>query len=223
MTKQRNDEHRRRTPRQARSRETREAIVEAAARLFASEGLAGATTARIAKLAGVSPGSMYQYFPSKESLVQAIFERESERQFARFVAIVDAQGGDGDPAVIRAFVADFVDVVQADRDLNRVLLEELPRVSGVAGMRPIEATITQTVRALLMSMRDRIQPRDLEMASLILVRTVRYSVIALLEEPVEDAAREAFIDELSDVITAYLLAPRAWRSAEATADAAGGG
>jgi len=210
MAKQRRDEHRRRTPRQERSRETRDAIVEAAARLFAEAGLAGATTAQIAKVAGVSPGSMYQYFPSKESLVQAIFEREGERQFAQFVAIVGEQGLEDGPALIRAFVTNLVDTVQGDRDLNRVLLEELPRVSGVEGMRPIEATITRTVSTLLRSARDRIQPRDLDMASLVLMRSVRYSVIALLDEPFDEARREAFIDELSDMITAYLLAPRSW-------------
>lgn len=201
---------RRRTPRQARSRETRDAIVEAAARLFSRDGLAGTTTAAVAKLAGVSPGSMYQYFPSKEALVDAIYEREAARQIEQLTALVAELGLDDLPRLIRAFVARLVELHEQDIALHRVLLEELPRVSGVAAMRPVDAMATRTIAALLHAARDRVQPRDLDMAALLLVRTSRYTVIALLDGPLEGEARVSFIDELSDMFAAYLLSPRPW-------------
>ncbi|MBP1509188.1 TetR/AcrR family transcriptional regulator [Acinetobacter nosocomialis] len=66
----------RKRPRQARSVATFEAILEAVARILESLGFAGFNTNAVAELAGVSIGSLYQYFPSKESLIVELIRRE---------------------------------------------------------------------------------------------------------------------------------------------------
>src|SRR5271163_65770 len=63
---------------QERSRATVDALVEATARILVREGFDKASTNRIAEKAGVSVGSLYQYFPSKEALVAAVMERHSQ-------------------------------------------------------------------------------------------------------------------------------------------------
>lgn len=201
----------RRTPRQSRSLATRDAIVEAAARVFAEHGLKRATTARVAEVAGVSPGSMYQYFPSKDALVTAIYEREAERSHREFLALVAELGTDDLPRLIRAFVASSVDALERDRALNRVLLDELPRVSGARSMRSADEVATRSLRALLEAAREQVHVRDRDAAALLLVRASGYAVLALVDNPLEGAARQAYIDELADMIAAYLLAPRPWR------------
>lgn len=81
----------RKPPRQVRSQVTVEAIVEASARVFVEEGFESATTNRIAEVAGVSVGSLYQYFPNKESLVRALLIRHlAEAETLRPAAL----GGD---------------------------------------------------------------------------------------------------------------------------------
>src|SRR5690606_22993838 len=62
----------RKRPRQARSKVLYDALIEATQRLLASEGLDAVTTNRVAELAGVSIGSLYQYFPSREALIAAV-------------------------------------------------------------------------------------------------------------------------------------------------------
>lgn len=62
----------RKTARQARSRATQAAILEAAARILESGGIAALTTNEIARRAGVSIGSLYQYFPNKEAILTAL-------------------------------------------------------------------------------------------------------------------------------------------------------
>ncbi|WP_017387648.1 TetR/AcrR family transcriptional regulator [Acinetobacter calcoaceticus] len=66
----------RKRPRQARSVATFEAILEAAARILESLGFAGFNTNAVAELAGVSIGSLYQYFPSKNALIIELIRRE---------------------------------------------------------------------------------------------------------------------------------------------------
>src|SRR3546814_10706684 len=63
---------------QARSRATVDALVEATARILVSEGYDLANTNRIAEKAGVSIGSLYQYFPGKDALVAAVIDRHKE-------------------------------------------------------------------------------------------------------------------------------------------------
>ncbi|QGZ63268.1 TetR/AcrR family transcriptional regulator [Paraburkholderia acidisoli] len=67
----------RKRPMQRRSAATVEAILEAAARILEQGGLAGYTTNAIAERAGVSVGSLYQYFPNRDALTAALIERES--------------------------------------------------------------------------------------------------------------------------------------------------
>lgn len=68
----------RKTPRQSRAATTVECILEAAARVLACESLAGFNTNRVAAVAGVSVGSLYQYFPNKDALAAALVERAQD-------------------------------------------------------------------------------------------------------------------------------------------------
>lgn len=78
----------RKRPVQRRSAATVDAILEAAARILESAGLAGYTTNAIAARAGVSVGSLYQYFPNRDALTAALIDRES----APLLAEVEAAG-----------------------------------------------------------------------------------------------------------------------------------
>src|SRR5260370_3189 len=63
---------------QERSRSTVDALLEATARILVKEGYDQASTNRIAEVAGVSIGSLYQYFPSKEALIAAVIDRHTQ-------------------------------------------------------------------------------------------------------------------------------------------------
>lgn len=200
----------RRTPKQRRSTETRDAIVEAAARVFAELGLEKATIAKIATVAGVSPGSMYQYFESKESLIVAILERETESQQRMLLELASRLGTEDLPALVRAFVRESLVQLESKRALNRVLLHEVPRVAGLGITHSIDVSVARSVRLLFELGRARLVPKDLDLAALLVVRAFRYTTIALLEDPLPEERREAFVSELSDLLLAYLLLPRAW-------------
>lgn len=68
----------RKTPRQARSEATLAAIFEATIQVLLADGVARLTTTRVAERAGVSVGTMYQYFPHKQALLHAVLKRHLE-------------------------------------------------------------------------------------------------------------------------------------------------
>jgi AcrR family transcriptional regulator len=61
-----------------------DSILDAAARVLRKHGYEEATTNRVAEVAGVSVGSLYQYFPNKEALVHALIERHDAAMWAVF-------------------------------------------------------------------------------------------------------------------------------------------
>lgn len=77
----------RKSARQARSAATVDVIVEAAARILETVGLVGYTTNAVAERAGVSVGSLYQYFSNKDAITRALIRREVEALEAAIRAI----------------------------------------------------------------------------------------------------------------------------------------
>jgi AcrR family transcriptional regulator len=80
----------RKTPSQARSAFTVQAILDAAARVLAQRSLDGFNTNRVAEVAGVSVGSLYQYFPNKDALTAALIAFEQDRLAQAIEASVEA-------------------------------------------------------------------------------------------------------------------------------------
>jgi AcrR family transcriptional regulator len=78
----------RKTPKQARSREMEALIHQAAVRVLAREGAAAFTTTRVAVVAGISVGSLYQYYPNKAALLFRLQADEMERTWAELAAIL---------------------------------------------------------------------------------------------------------------------------------------
>ncbi len=82
----------RKMPRQRRSSVTVEAILEAAARILETRGLEGYTTNAVAEKAGVSIGSLYQYFPGKDALTGALIKRETAQLIEEAMPVAGENG-----------------------------------------------------------------------------------------------------------------------------------
>ncbi len=83
----------RKTPSQPRSEETVASIIEAAAQVLETEGFAGFNTNAVAQRAGVSIGSLYQYFPGKDALTVALIQRETRRFYEDMALALTKQSG----------------------------------------------------------------------------------------------------------------------------------
>jgi AcrR family transcriptional regulator len=95
----------RKVPRQARSRATCDAILQAAARILERQGSEVLTTNLVAELAGVSIGSLYQYYPTKEAIFAELIREMRRQMHDDLVAATEASMGLGLEAEIDALVA----------------------------------------------------------------------------------------------------------------------
>jgi AcrR family transcriptional regulator len=118
----------RKEPSQARSRATVDAIVQAGARVLADRGWAGFTTNGVADVAGVSIGSLYQYFPDKLSLVEAIRRHHFDEVLA--VMRETRKGERSLSQHVELLVQGMIEAHSVNADLHRVLLDEVPGHDG---------------------------------------------------------------------------------------------
>jgi AcrR family transcriptional regulator len=199
----------RRTPKQQRSRDTVDVIVEAATRVLAKLGWAKFTTNEVARVAGVSVGSLYQYFPSKLALAEAI----RQRHLATVLSVLpDPDGRDG-AASLELRVAKLVDGVIAAHStspsLHRVLLDEVPLVKR-SSHEAFESEYLRRYQALIEHGPKQLDHSDKSMPALVLA--------AAVEGAVHMAARHGKLGspelkvELNDLVYAYLRKHRRRRS-----------
>ncbi len=100
---------RRKTPIQARSRATVQAILDATADVVAEYGLDSVTTNRVAKTAGVSVGSLYQYFPGKDALIVEVLESAIERLVSVSLEEAERPVADGIEATVHRWIERMLD------------------------------------------------------------------------------------------------------------------
>jgi AcrR family transcriptional regulator len=194
---------------QERSRSTVHALLEATARVLTKEGYDRASTNRIAEVAGVSIGSLYQYFPSKEALVAAVIDRHTQEvsEVTRN-ALVKVAARPIEVAA-REFVSVAIDAHRVNPKLHGVLSEQIPRVGRLEN---IEANVREgyaLVRGYLEAHRDEIDVADLDLAAFVLVTAVEaLTHAAVLRRPdiLADGKARYFVDDVTRLVVRYLRA-----------------
>ena len=193
---------------QNRSRALVDTLIEATARVLVKGGFDQASTNRIAEKAGVSVGSLYQYFPSKEALVAAVMERH--RQDLLHIArdtLREALTLPLEPAV-RKLVGVAIKAHSVDPKLHRVLAEQIPRTGGLESTETFSRENYALFRTYLEAHRTEIRTVDLDLATFICVTSIEaLTHTAVLHHPDSFSAKayEALINEATRLIVGYLI------------------
>lgn len=135
----------RKVPKQARSKQLVERILDACAAILVADGYDGVSTPRIADEADVSPGSLYQYFPSKDAIVAMTVERMINDLGAQLLAATPSLPSGSPAEQTHAVVTAALNITESNRELVRVLVEQMPRLGGSAAIRSVEERATAAV------------------------------------------------------------------------------
>ncbi len=199
----------RKQPRQQRSRALVDTLLGATARILKERSLEDTTTNEIARMAGVSVGSLYQYFPSKEALAAALIERKVELDLQEVAKTSERMMGQPLEAVVREAVRTILAMHRRDQGLMRALLELVPKVGRYAQVREAAAQGRQALRLLLEVYRPVLRNMDLDLATFIIGRGLEELAHAAVQERPELLDDPRFADELTHLVLAYVRAPRA--------------
>jgi AcrR family transcriptional regulator len=141
----------RKTPAQSRSQAAVDALLTATAYVLAERGFAETTTNRIAEVAGVNIGTLYRYFPSKDALLGALIDRETEALVQSIErAVVEGEGKPLEVGVSRFFEA-ALEGHRLDPRTHRELLEQVGRTGRLETAAHVERRIAERWQTLLRS------------------------------------------------------------------------
>ena len=157
---------------QTRSRLTVNALLEATARILIKEGYDKASTNHIAAVAGVSVGSLYQYFPSKEALVAALIDRHNQQVASAIRAELAATGNLPLPKAVRQLVAIAIKAHRIDPKLHRVLTEQTPRVGKLENVEAFSHQYYVLFETYLKEHRSEVRTHDLKLAAFVCVTSI---------------------------------------------------
>jgi AcrR family transcriptional regulator len=179
-----------------------EVLLSAAAQVFADKGYDAATTTEIASVAQSSIGSLYQFFPTKEKIAQALIEQQAQDLAQQLDAMAEASPG--------------WDIAELSRRLVQALIEfrgrhpSFARLIDTPGV-PAELVIgvRQSMRLQLARILSPHAPRlgKARLAAVAAaVQQVMKSAVALNADPAFEsaAAAKAALQELREMLTAYL-------------------
>jgi len=192
---------------QQRSRATVDALIEATARILVREGFDAASTNRIAEQAGVSVGSLYQYFPGKEALVAAVIDRHHRELMQVVRGALAEVASDPIEEAVRKLVAVAIKAQRVDPKLHRVLTEQIPRTGRLEKVETFSRENYALFRAYLERHRDEVRAVDLGLAAFVCVTSIEaltHSAVLHHPEVLSGEAIAGLIDEATRLVVGYL-------------------
>jgi AcrR family transcriptional regulator len=192
---------------QDRSRATVDALVEATARILVKEGFDKASTNRIAETAGVSIGSLYQYFPGKDALVAAVINRHSEdlMQVARetLAEVVELPL----ETAVRRIVSVAIEAHRVDPKLHRVVAEQIPRSGRLGNAEVFNRRYFGFFRSYLEAHKAEIRRTNLDLAAFVCVTSIEavtHNAVLNHSELLLDEGADALVEEATRLVVSYL-------------------
>ncbi len=186
-------------------------MLEAAAQVFGDLGYAGCTSNRIAERAGVSIGTFYQYFPSKEATAVVLLERhldQTSRKLHEWVGHTVVERHSLHDA-LRDYVEGMLEAHAGRPRLQHILLEETPLPDRVhAALLHAEREAAKTMAGLL-RLYPEVRHGKLQHAGYIVVQAVESLTHRFAAHPGQQPLdRSIFAGELVAMLEAYLAQPR---------------
>ncbi|MDR3415980.1 MAG: TetR/AcrR family transcriptional regulator [Nevskia sp.] len=195
----------RRKPTQQRSRQVVAALIEATAQTIARRGLEQTTTNHIAARAGVSVGSVYQYFHNKEELVAALLDKLVE-DLAQTVdrglpLLLDADLA----ATVRGLLHAAFAFLGGNEKLYLELARNWHRLDTQRALRSIERHMQEVFRLYALRHYREIHVEDLPVAVFVLTNSTVFTILRYLSLPDAPFARDKLVEELTEMAAGYLL------------------
>ena len=195
----------RKSPVQARSAASVEAILDATIQVLLRGGKERLTTTRVASRAGVSVGTLYQYFPNKSALLQAVLKRHLDEVTEAVERTCREQQGNSLQPMAAALINAFLGAKMKDVKASAALYSVSSDVDGAKIVRQMGARINQAVVGMVASASDPLT-RDPQLVASMLQDAMSGVIRRLLESAAAEKEFDTLRQELVFFVSAYLKA-----------------
>jgi AcrR family transcriptional regulator len=193
-------------PQQERSRATVDYILEAAAQILSQDGAYRLSTNRIAKKAGVAVASLYQYFPNKEAIVNALFEMQLSEERREFTTRSAGLNDEPVREAIRVGIQSTIDVHARKPKLVTSILQSIPFLGGAEALIRARQLVVEWVTETMRRRRGELRSsKNLEMRAFLVVHAIEGVIHDAASERPEYLTDPVFADELVEMVDRFLL------------------
>jgi AcrR family transcriptional regulator len=178
-------------------------VLEATARIIEREGHAALTTNKIARVAGVGVGSLYQYFPTKDAVVEALQERHFTAMGASFLARMEELSR----APLHELVHGLATLMRTSELLNSKLSKELLAVPSRGRPRAVlelEQRCADILHGALVRLAPKADAAALRIPVFLVVQAVEALILSASQRRPRGLTRQRFTQELADLVIRYL-------------------
>jgi AcrR family transcriptional regulator len=180
-----------------------ERIVAAGRQVLVEQGYDALSTNRVAATAGISPGSLYQYFPDKAAILDVVIDRYWDEVAERVAAALADRVGDLGPGMVRATVDALVTALEHDEALLRVVTEELPMLRSRERRAALERRVGELATTYLAARPETSsRPDPARTAWVIVLVAESLAVRWVLDRP--PLSREQLLEEVTALVGGYL-------------------
>lgn len=193
----------RKEPQQARSADLVAAILEAAVQVLAKEGAQRFTTARVAEKAGVSVGSVYQYFPNKAAILFRL-QTDEWRETTDLLREILGDRSRPPPERLRALVHAFIRSECEEAEMRVALNDAAPLYRDAPEAKSVRLSGHETAQAFMVEALPNVPEATRALASDLIVMTFKTVGKEFSETPRTSAEIAAYADAMADMFCAYL-------------------
>jgi AcrR family transcriptional regulator len=195
----------RKSPVQARSAASVDAILEATIQVLLSVGKERLTTTRVALRAGVSVGTLYQYFPNKSALLQAVLKRHLDNVAQEVERVCREQKGNSLKQMAPALINAFLDAKMKDPKASVAFYAVSSDVDGAKIVQRVRVRVNRAIVGVLASAREPLRKDPQVVASML--QSAMFGVSQrLLESSTPEKELNPLREELTYLVNAYLEA-----------------
>lgn len=192
----------RKKPQQRRSKATVDALLEATAQILVSHGYQKASTNRIAERAGVSIGSLYEYFPNKDALVTALIERNTYDVLHSLMLTMEQSMKKEPEEAVRFWIAQMVAVLNEKADVVRASMNQIPYMMEIPAIKQLRSKL-MALAAYGGGHLAQNYDKELTPEEIYLITTmVSTSIIAMVVEPPQDV--DSTVESLASMMLRML-------------------
>lgn len=176
-----------------------ERIVSAGARVLGDSGYQDASTNRIAREAGISPGSLYQYYPDKDAIVAETILRLIDDFASAITPALRAAAAKSPPDAIRLILGAVLDALQQQTALLRALTDRVPAIEQQEALGPVRGRLADFAFHSLASRKDALRHDDIERTTWMIVELTQHLLVRYVLDapPIE---RDDFLADTSRIV-----------------------